>query len=140
MRRCFFSHGLSLVFLVVSFLAPFGMELNAAAPVPPSPVPSAKDWTFFVFMAGDNDLESCTEKDINELETIGSTDRVNVVVQVDRNGKYSQESDWKWSGAKRFLVQQDDQPDKVTSPVLQDLGHLLLHFFRSDVFTIYRDR
>lgn len=75
-----------------------------------------------VFMAADNNLEVGGELDMNEMETVGSTDNLNIVVQLDRNGKYSQDSEMKWSGCRRYLVKKDSQPKKVTSPILQDLG------------------
>lgn len=53
------------------------------------------DWTVLVYLDGDNDLESASIKDINEMEQIGSTASVNVVVQMDRiNGYNTSNSDW----------------------------------------------
>ena len=66
-----------------------------------------KEWTFMLFMAADNNLEAATSIDINELEKYGSTDEVNFVAQIDRNGNYSQDSELKWSGAKRFYIIKD---------------------------------
>ena len=40
-----------------------------------------KEWTYLVFMNGNNNLDSYGAMDINELESIGSTDKINVVVQ-----------------------------------------------------------
>ncbi|HEY9071160.1 MAG TPA: clostripain-related cysteine peptidase [Candidatus Ozemobacteraceae bacterium] len=88
------------------------------------PGAAKKDWTFMVFMAADNNLEAGGEFDMNEMETIGSTDRVNIVVQLDRSGRYSQDSDMKWSGCRRYLIKKDSQPKKVTSPMIQDLGQI----------------
>ncbi len=45
-----------------------------------------KRWTILVFMAADNDLDSRAVQDLHEMEAIGSTDDVDVVVQVDRYG------------------------------------------------------
>jgi len=85
--------------------------------------PSAvKDWTFLVFMAADNNLEAGGELDMNEMEAVGSNENINIVVQLDRNGKYSQESEMKWSGCRRYFIKKDTQPKKVTSPMLEDLG------------------
>ncbi|MFZ2959674.1 MAG: clostripain-related cysteine peptidase [Candidatus Ozemobacteraceae bacterium] len=90
----------------------------------PTTAVSAKQWTFLVFMAADNNLETGVEGDINEMETVGSTDKVNIVVQLDRSGNYSNETEMKWKGAKRFFINKDDQPRHVTSPSLQDLGEI----------------
>lgn len=84
--------------------------------------PAVKDWTFLVFMAADNNLEAGSELDLNEMETVGSNENLNIVVQLDRNGKYSQESEMKWSGCRRYFIKKDAQPKKVTSPMLEDLG------------------
>ena len=66
-----------------------------------------KEWTFMLFMAADNNLEAATSIDINELEKYGSTDEVNFVAQIDRNGNYDHDSELKWKGAKRFYITKD---------------------------------
>jgi len=83
-----------------------------------------KCWTIMIFMAADNNLAPCTDTDINELETIGSTDKINVVIQMDRNEKYSGKSELKWSGTKRFFIKKDSDSKKITSPEVGDLGLL----------------
>lgn len=87
-----------------------------------SDTPTEKEWTFMIFMAADNNLEAATSVDINEIEQYGSNDQVNFVAQVDRNGGYSNDSELKWSGARRFYIIRDKKPDKMTSPMLEDLG------------------
>jgi hypothetical protein len=96
---------------------------TAASTRPPATEAAPKKpWTVMIFMAADNNLEGATPHDINELETVGSTDKVNFLVQVDLSGRYAPDSEFKWVGARRLLVRKDNQPLKVTSPVLQDLG------------------
>jgi hypothetical protein len=97
--------------------------LASGAMAAPSAV-TKKEWTFMVFMAADNNLESSAEDDMNEMETIGSTDRVNIVVQLDRFGKNVFNNETNWSGAKRFFIQKDNKPKKVTSPVVDELEEL----------------
>jgi hypothetical protein len=41
------------------------------------------DWTFMVFMAGDNSLSAAGEIDLGEMRQVGSSDRVNVLVEFD---------------------------------------------------------
>ncbi|RCK81326.1 MAG: Clostripain [Candidatus Ozemobacter sibiricus] len=77
-----------------------------------------------VFMAADNNLEGGTEVDVNEMEAVGSTDDVAILVEADRIGKYSQHSEWQWEGTKRFYIQKDSNPKMVSSPVLQDVGEI----------------
>lgn len=84
--------------------------------------PVLKPWTIMVFMAADNNLEAGADQDLNEMETVGSNDTMNIVVQLDRNGRYSEKSELKWTGARRFLIRRDDLPKKFTSPHLLDLG------------------
>ena len=41
------------------------------------------DWTVMVYMDGDNDLEYAVWDDLGEMESIGSTDEVKIVIQLD---------------------------------------------------------
>jgi hypothetical protein len=43
----------------------------------------AKAWTVLVWMAGDNDLEDYATSDLGELKRVGTSERVDVVVQLD---------------------------------------------------------
>jgi len=40
-------------------------------------------WTWLVYMAGDNNLEGAGREDLQEMEQVGSTDQVNMIVQFD---------------------------------------------------------
>ena len=44
---------------------------------------SPKAWTVMIYMAGDNDLNSFCWRDLAELKSVGSTDQLNIVVQID---------------------------------------------------------
>jgi len=64
---------------------------------------SAKEWTVMVFMNAKNDLAEShlfglvgkwAEKDIDEMKRVGSTDKVNVVVEYGKKGE----------GSKRMLI------------------------------------
>ena len=46
-----------------------------------------KQWTVMVYLAGDNNLDSAGVIDLKEMKTVGSTDRINVIAQFDRQGK-----------------------------------------------------
>jgi hypothetical protein len=78
-------------------------------------------WTVMVYLAGDNDLEEYALGDMNEMEVVGSTAEVNVVVQLDRSRTYST-ADGNWSGSRRYLVEQDSDQRAIGSPVIEDLG------------------
>lgn len=74
-----------------------------------------KEWTFLLYLNGNNDLDYASFLNINQMETVGSTDDVNLVVQ------------WaSMSNAKtqRILVKKDNDFRKVTSPVLEDMGRV----------------
>jgi len=82
---------------------------------------NAAAWTFLVFLNGDNELEESALEDLNEMEMVGSSAEVNVVVQLDRSRSYTS-ADGDWTGARRYLIQADTDPNSITSPVLEDLG------------------
>lgn len=80
-------------------------------------------WDFLVYMNGDNDLEEYVAHDLNELEIVGSTEGVNVLVQADRIDGYATD-DGDWTGTRRYYIDPDDDPHTVNSSVLEDLGEL----------------
>jgi len=76
------------------------------------------DWTFMVYLDGDNNLEAAAIDDFLEMAHIGSTADVNIVVQFDRStldettGGTGYSSDYSdWTDTRRGLVAQDDVPD-----------------------------
>ena len=90
-----------------------------------APAASADTWTVLVYLDGDNNLERDALKDFNEMERVGSNDKVKIVVQFDRirqNGPEDDTSNGDWDTTKRFLVQQDDDSRKLSSKELEDLG------------------
>jgi len=81
------------------------------------------EWTIMIFMDGDNNLEEDALIDFKEMARVGSTDDVNVVVQLDRNGKYVPKSDTRysyWTDTLRFRVTKGMRPAPETA--LKDLG------------------
>ena len=95
------------------------------------PYPGTAEWTFMVFLNGDNDLEGAAIDDMNEMEQVGSTDSVNVIVQIDRSagsnwGDYSEDdtSNGDWQGAKRYYMTRDYDPDIINSEEIQNLGEV----------------
>lgn len=75
-----------------------------------------KEWTFLLFLNGHNNLDQFGNLNLNQMEKVGSSDRVNLVVQ--------------WASAKsnratkRLLVRRDSNENVVTSPVLQEMGRV----------------
>lgn len=72
-----------------------------------------KEWTFLLFLNGHNNLDSFGEYNINQMEEVGSTDQLNMVVQWAslENGQ-----------TRRLLVQKDNDKNTVTSPAVESLA------------------
>lgn len=79
------------------------------------------EWAIYIFMNGDNDLESYVFFDLNELEEVGSSENVHVVVQADRSEDY-----WTgagdWTETRRYYITQDDNPNQVSSELVMSVG------------------
>jgi clostripain len=105
---------------------PIGQENPSTdAPTEPKPVMKKGDtWTIMLYQdADDQVLEEDIFTDLNEAEMIGSTDKVNIVAQIDRyKGGFKGKQNF--SGAKRFYLTQDDDLDVINSEELQDLGEI----------------
>lgn len=95
--------------------------------VVPSPAPLQANpcWTVMVYLDGDNNLESAAVDDLNEMEAVGSTAKVNVVVQFDRHAAYDN-TNGNWASCKRFYVTKDANgyDNVITSVELSDLGEI----------------
>lgn len=62
------------------------------------------DWTVMVWLNGDNNLEEFIRDDWKELAVVGSTDRVNVVVQIDLS---------KTADTRRFRIPAKGGPNRL---------------------------
>lgn len=90
----------------------------------PTATPIPQDtWTILVYLDADNNLEEPGLYDMNEMEAAGSSDDVNVLVQIDRiSGETS--ADGNWTDTRRYRMEGDNNLDKISSPVLMELGEL----------------
>ena len=84
--------------------------------------PPMKDWTFLVYMDADNSLEDVGVDDFLEMAVVGSTDRINVVVQFDRTPDPKTRAYGDWTTAKRFYVTAGLEP--TPGNALVDLGEV----------------
>lgn len=95
---------------------------------PPADTPASNtgdeaDWTVLVYLDGDNDLEAEALDDFGEMATVGSSDQVHVLVQLDR---IRSDEDWddtsnnNWGGVKRFRVTKGATPTKAYQS--EDIG------------------
>ncbi|MCB8949343.1 MAG: hypothetical protein H6653_15135 [Ardenticatenaceae bacterium] len=111
-----------------SIVNPPTPALPSATPPPTSaPLPTATydatldDWTILVYMDADNNLELPGLLDLNEMEAAGSSEQVNVIVQIDRAlGETASDGDW--SDTRRYRILGDDDRNLLNSEPLQSLG------------------
>ena len=98
------------------------------------PINNTAEWTVMVYLDSDNNLESAGIDDINEMEIVGSTSEVNIVVQVDRipysvlasnNQGYADDiSNGNWTTTRRYYITQDFDPVQINSQFKSDLSEL----------------
>jgi uncharacterized membrane protein len=81
------------------------------------------NWTYMVYMSADNNLEDEAILNINQMEAVGSTEDVNIVLQLDRSPEWD-ETNGNWSDTRRYLVSPDDDPDIINSQLLEDMGEV----------------
>jgi hypothetical protein len=94
----------------------------AAADAAKAAKPKPKEWTVMVFINGKNNLEMAGLYNVNQMEKIGSTKDLNIVVEQGRmNGQAAGDTDLdgNWTGSRRMLIKKDKDAEKITSPVLQ---------------------
>ncbi len=113
------------------------LERLGAADLPSAELPAApapdrapvKEWTVLIYVSARNNLGLEAIKDVNEMEAAGSTDKVNVVVEMARivtappfnpfssvQEPVPPQADW--TGSRRFLIKKDADALAITSPVL----------------------
>jgi len=98
------------------------------------PIDNTAEWTVMIYLDADNNLESAGIDDINEMEMVGSTTDVNIVVQVDRipysvlasnNQGYADDiSNGDWTDTRRYYITQDFDPVQINSQLKSNLGEL----------------
>ena len=83
-----------------------------------------QNWLVMLYQdADDRILEKDIFVDLNEAERVGSSDRVQIVAQMDRfSGAF--DGDGNWTSTKRFYVRQDDDLNRIGSQLVADLGEL----------------
>ncbi len=94
-----------LLTLIVS-MSPVNAEEEAPTPV---------TWTFMVYMDGDNNLEGASVNDMNEMETVGSSDEVNIIVLHDRIEGEFDDSNGDLGDTRLYRVTKDENPDTISS-------------------------
>jgi len=88
---------------------------------------TVKEWTIMVFGNGKNSLEPYIFQDMNEMEKVGSTEKMNVVVEAGMSGGEFDEnnevpSGQIWKGVRRYYIEKDRSTKKISSPMIENLG------------------
>ena len=101
---------------------------NGVVPLPAKPAaastrgvkaPAPKKWTVMVFVNGKNNLEIAGLYNVNQMEKVGSTNDMNIVVEMGRMaGQSAAGMDGGWTGSKRFYIQKDTDTNTINSPVV----------------------
>ena len=80
-----------------------------------------KKWTVLVFLNATNNLEPYSGPNMNQMEAVGSTGDVNVVVQIKRFSNRFDPAfqDWNDNKTRRFLISKDSNRNRITSPELE---------------------
>lgn len=92
-----------------------------------NPPSNVRKWTYMVYMGGDNNLSTAGLLDLNEMEKAGSDGNVNIVLQAEFSKKYTNFSELGLSYSDqtmRFLIKNDNNPDKVNLTDGQAVGNL----------------
>lgn len=106
----------------------------AAAKAPSKPVKATQaEWNVLVFMNGKNDLEEYTFHNWKQMANVGSSDKLNILVEFGRVAGYDS-SNGDWTGVKRFRVKKGDKP--TAAGALMDLGKSKLNTDMGDKDTL----
>jgi hypothetical protein len=91
---------------------------------PPAAAAAPVEWLVMVYAnADDETLEKDIVTDVNEMELVGSSDELTMVVQLDRyEGAFDGDGDW--TGTRRYLIEQDSDLEAIGSPLVEDLGEV----------------
>lgn len=82
--------------------------------------PATQTWTVMLYQNADDEvLEQDIFIDLNEAERVGSSDRVNIVAQIDRfAGGFR--GDGNWTSTRRYFVTQDDNLYRLGSQLISE--------------------
>jgi hypothetical protein len=80
------------------------------------------EWLVMAYLAADNDLEGELLADLAEMERVGSRSGiVEILAQVDRSPGHDA-SKGNWHGTRRYYVTRGENPRRIHSRLLADLG------------------
>lgn len=108
---------------VISTFAGCGGHHSKSVDQTQQTLPNPYRWTVLIYMCGDNNLESVGLQNINDMEKVGSTPFVKVLIQLKRSS-HNSTADGDWNGARRYEVNRDSDNTKINSLMLQELGDI----------------
>ncbi len=86
--------------------------------------PETQTWLVMLYFDADDPvLEEDIVFDLNEAEMAGSSKRVRIVAQIDRNKK-GYKGDGNWTGARRYEIMKDTDLTEIHSKMVEDLGEV----------------
>lgn len=90
------------------------------------PTPSIKEWTVAIYINGKNNVDMFAFTDFNRIETIGSSDKINIVAEIGRAQGFmdGEETAETWSGVRRYYIKKDDDKSKINSILIEDRGNV----------------
>ncbi len=100
-----------LILLIMSLFI-FNPDITQTAYAKEKTPAPLKDWTILTFLNADNDLDEYGVKDVNEMEKIGSNDRVNIITLLDRQ----------YGTAQKLYITKDNDDTQINSTVLEEMG------------------
>ena len=88
----------------------------------PEPKYRQKEWTVAIYINGKNNVDMFAYKDFNRIETIGSSNEVNIVAELGRaQGFWEGENTPEvWSGVRRYYIKKDTDTEKINSLLIED--------------------
>ena len=96
-----------MVFLRIILLSLFISQSASADFLP--------EWTILHYGSGNNNLDDLIQEDVNQMEMIGSTPKIQIVTQL---------ASLRTRSVKRYHIQKDSDPQVITSPIVGDLGNV----------------
>ena len=103
-------------------------SVRPRAGIPPVGARAASEWTILVYMAADSNLDPAAVADVKEMEQVGSSEEVKIVVFLDRSGN-SQYNRAGWKGARQALILGNPGGGEIRSfdpnqPTCEQLGEV----------------
>ena len=102
---------LASLILIAIFLSSCGGDGSASSP---------RTWTFLVYMDGDNNLSDAALADLSEMEAVGSSGYVNIIVQLDLDGGVSTKRYKVLKGSRELISADLGELDMANPQTLTD--------------------